>query len=223
MQYRRADFSDSGRFQQPFSQPYPSFAAPLPAARPFPSPQSPFHPVHFRRKQAFSARFAAAVLDEVYGLPGHPHPYPVVAKTAGAVVDGGATLQVTVTFAPGSVGSAGPLMLNESATACPAGGPPSNFSYASCAWPQIQGSDGVWRNATLSVGADGASVVMSAPATPPAQLAAIDGLEADTSLPAGISSGSVTPVACAYGWGVWPMAFLFTADGFPALPWNVTL
>lgn len=180
-------------------------------------PTSPFHPAHFRRKQQFSARLAAAVLGDVYALPGHAHAHPTLASASGSVVDGGATLQVTVTFQPGSSG-VGPLLLNASTTACPRGGAPYNFSAAACAGPQIKGSDGVWRNATVAVGADGATVVMAAPVAAPRGAAGLRRGEG-----AAAAGAVFTPVACAYGWGVWPLVSVYTAEGFPALPWNVSV
>jgi hypothetical protein len=60
----------------------------------------------------------------------------------------------------------------------------------------VLASDGVWRNATWRLGANG-TLVLAAPA------------------PAG-----ATAVATAYGYGNWPVDVLYNGAGLPALPWQ---
>lgn len=67
-----------------------------------------------------------------------------------------------------------------------------------CGWAAILASDGSWLNASVSLSADGAGVVLTA--TAPA--------------------GGLSPVASSYAYNAWPVASVFSAAGFPVLPWG---
>jgi hypothetical protein len=171
-------------------------------------PTSPWHPVHFRNKQAFGARQAAALLATVWAdaAPGHP-PAPLYPRANSATValsPDGATLTAVVSFEPATVGPAGLRLLPAPTTPCPVGGQ-YNFSAASCAWPTLVDATGAQYNATLAV--------TGTPAAPTVTMSA--------AVPPGVTVRNVT---AQYGWGVWPVMTVYAADdGTPALPWSVAL
>lgn len=189
-------------------------------------PTSPFHPVHYRNKQTFGARQAAALLATAYaGEPavaaaltpaaavaaaGGPfYPTAVSASGTGSAADGA---KVVVVFDPATVGPAGLALSPGSAplTPCPVGGP-YNFSAGSCAWPTVVDAAGVAHNASwIGINGGGGGTLPAATlAVPPS---------------AGVADG--TPLSVSYGWGVWPVLTLYAAPadgGTPALPFNLTV
>lgn len=163
---------------------------------------SPYHPVHFRDKQPLAFRMAEALLDVAYGLPGHVHAYPsatraTVVTTSGG--SGGGVVEVEVGFDAATLGPAPGLQLLPE-PACPQGSP-YNFSAATCGFPLVLTSDGAALNATLSIPAGRASVVFTA---------------------AGAAPGA-SAVAVSYGWQAWPILTVYTANGYPALPFLLNL
>ena len=75
-----------------------------------------------------------------------------------------------------------------------------------CAWAALRFDDpaGTWANATVSLSADGRSMVLAAAG--------------------GVPQGGSRVTASAYGWGAIPMLVVYRNDAdLPVLPWNVTL
>lgn len=158
-------------------------------------PYGPIGSIHPRAKQLVGRRAAAATLSVVYG---------VAAASAGprfasAARGGGAGLSATVAFSGGGGGLA---LITPQATGAYANSSvcPVGVGAALCAGFQIAGSDGVWRDATGALTADGARLVLSAAA------------------PAG-----VTAVAVASGWSLWPISLLYGSNGVVAYPFNSTV
>jgi len=67
-----------------------------------------------------------------------------------------------------------------------------------CGWASVQASDGSWLNATISLAPGGAGVLLTATA----------------------GTVGLSPVASSYAFNAWPVATIFSAAGFPALPWG---
>ena len=147
------------------------------------SPEGAIHP---RYKVVNSRRMAAAAAGVLYGVAGPPRG-PTYA--AAAAVGAGAGLAVAVSFERGTAD--GLALLPPAVPADAARLPAFNV-----AWPAVLGSDGAWRNATWSLGANG-TLVLAAPA------------------PAG-----VTAVATAYAFGNWPVSVVANGAGLPAMPWR---
>ena len=85
-------------------------------------------------------------------------------------------------------------------------GPHSNSSLCphqfgvedvSCDWFAIQDSAGVWVNASVAIGADGASLTLTAAP----------------------SAAGATPNATRNGWADWPVVSVYNAAGLPLTPW----
>ena len=154
-------------------------------------------PGHPRFKQAIGARFAAALLHDLYGGSGVAYQGPRFVSASAAPRAGGA-LNVTVTFAADTLGgceSGHPLVLNHTVeSTCPA-----DIPAASCATFAARTSDGVWREATAStLTADETALVFT-----------VDGA------PAG-----ATVVATRGMHATWPLATLTNGCGFPVQPWR---
>ena len=158
-----------------------------------PADDPPFGTVHPRLKQPLGARLAANALAQVYGQAGVPHLSPRFASASAAT--NGRSVTVTVSFEPASVAD-GPLVIDNSAksASCPPSVPADE-----CGFPTIVMSDGSAINATLAVA--GVTATLTG-------VAAADGL---------------TAVACSYAFDAWPVASLFSAAGFPALPFNKSI
>lgn len=73
-------------------------------------------------------------------------------------------------------------------------GVPSN----QCAWFSITGSDGKTYNATAAVGPGGQTVVLTAT----------------------VGSAGTTAASSSFGWGIYPINTIMSAEGIPLLPWN---
>jgi sialate O-acetylesterase len=157
-------------------------------------------PGHPRYKQPVGERAAAAALALAYGFGGSDGPVwrgPTYASAA--VSSSGGSAVVTVTFAPGSLGTSGKLALNTS-LACPAGLAPQ-----ACEGFAVQTSDGVWHadargQVAVGVTADGARLTLTLP-----------------QLGAGLTVNATRAM-----WANWPLASLHNDAGLPVVPWEAT-
>lgn len=178
--------------------------------------------------QLVGRRTSAAALTAVYGIP-LPFSGPRFASSTPGGGSAGA-LSATVSFVGLGPGNDGPLVVVEpnpvgplaNSSVCPVGvgavlcqgfmiqvrglracvdcrvRSPAPLPLAS----SLQGSDGVWYNASAVVAVSPpSSIVLSAPEAP-------KGLSA---------------VATASGWSLWPITLLYSAGGLPAFPWNETV
>ena len=143
--------------------------------------------MHPRDKQTASARFAAAALSILYGVP-TPYLNPTLAHGATASTVG-TTVTVTLPFT--NVGARG-LVITPKACPTDAGVP-----IDECSWLEVQLNDGVWRNATAAVAADGAHLLLTVSAP-------------GTGYTVNATRGAFSP---------YPVAVLYSGDGLPALPW----
>ena len=147
------------------------------------SPQGSIHP---RYKVVNSRRMAAAAAGVIYGVAGPPRgPTYASAVALGAGTD----LAVSISFEPGTAD--GLVLLPPVVPYDPVRLPAFNV-----AWPAVLASDGVWRNATWRIGANG-TFVLAAPA------------------PAG-----ATAVATQYAFGNWPVNLIANSVGLPGMPWR---
>ena len=69
-----------------------------------------------------------------------------------------------------------------------------------CDWFSVQGSNGVWHNASARLSQDGQALLLSVEAC----------------------SAGLTPVATRNGWSGWPVVQLYDRLGYPAHPWPPT-
>lgn len=182
-------------------------------------PLSPFTSIHPRHKQPVGTRLSNSALAMVYDQQiTWQSPRYSSAQDWGSA---GNNLTVLVSFESDSVGSGltiVPDTVGSTSTHCPT---ELGVNISMCAWWSIQGSDGVWYNATEATVWNGTQLVVSALVPDTAGLdfnpdAGASGDQLATVTP-------ITPIATAYGWGVWPVITLYNIDGYPALPWNRTI
>ena len=152
-------------------------------------PTSPFTAIHPRNKQLVGLRLAAAALTLYYGKP---TPYLTPSLASAIPGTNGSVLSVAVTLkdVPSKLVPASDHCKVE--LGVPAG---------ECGYPTIWGSDGKAYNATIAVGADGKSVVLSANASAP----------------------GVAVAAHAYGFNTFPINLIYSAEGLPLQPWFLNL
>lgn len=152
-------------------------------------PTSPWTAIHPRNKKLIGERLSAAALTLYYNKS-TPYLTPSIASsTAGA---NGLLLSVTVKLQDV------PTKVVPAADHCKVElGVPAN----ECGYPTIWGSDGRVYNATIVVGGDGKSVVLSANASVP-----------DT-----------TVAAHSYGFNTFPINLVYSAEGLPVKPWFVNV
>lgn len=153
---------------------------------------SPYTPIHFRDKETPSARLAASMLRALYGRA-------VAAAAplfASSVAAAGPPATATLTLAWGA-DDAGPLALRDNVTC------PPTIASEWCGTAQLQGRDGAWYDAGISLTPDGRGVVLTAAGIPPAAAPA---------------------VAATYGWMAWPLLTAYSvASGLPLMPFNCSL
>jgi sialate O-acetylesterase len=144
----------------------------------------------------------------IRGRPAAPGPlllYPAYSHAVArslTVANGTATdISVTVFFAPGTTGSGLALLPFDPASNsshCPT---ERGVNSTYCDWFAVQLNDkypgGTWINASVAVGADGASLVLSVVAPAP----------------------GLCPVATRAMWSDWPVVTAYTNEGLPVLPW----
>ena len=166
---------------------------------------SPGGTVHSHLKFIPGRRAAAALAGAFYGLP-VPYLNPRYLD-ATALETSNAThtaLTVRVTLAPGTVTGAGLVLRGwepqSNSSHCPT---ERNVTANYCDWFAIQTNDGAfsWHNASVALSGDLAGIVLSA-VVPGAGLAA---------------------VATRFGWGDWPVATVYSAEGLPLRTWMKSL
>lgn len=147
-------------------------------------PQSPYVSYHPRAKQIPSARLTAVALAQVYGKQ-QPWTGPVLQAATGST--SGGVMTVTVTFQPGT--AAGGIVIKDYTPIqmCPIN---LGVSPSMCDWPQIQASNGVWVNATLTTSSDASQLIFTAPA------------------PNGVTAA---PTNVQYGYGEWPAINVYSS------------
>jgi len=163
---------------------------------------SPGGTVHSHFKFIPGRRTAASFAGALYGLPVpflNPRYCDATALESSNATH--TTLTVRVSLEPGTVTGAGLVMRSYEADSNSSHCPTErgvNASY--CAWFSIQTNDGAfsWHNASATLSADAMGVVLTAVVPQP-------GLAA---------------VRTAFGWGDWPVATVYSAEGFPLLTWN---
>lgn len=181
--------------------------------------------IHPSAKQYVSERLASAAEALLYNrsIPWRSPTYSSVAVVVGdAAATPSHTRTVSVTVQLRDVGAAGLELLYPFNYRSPGYGPAatqvptvvdctSTFPVSptenasmglQCGWSSIRFDTGGWVNATLSVGANGQSLVLAAAMPLDAQ----------------------TAVATAYGWAPIPMLSAYDkTSGLPVLPWNRTI
>jgi hypothetical protein len=166
---------------------------------------SPFTDIHPRLKQPVGARLAAVVAARVYGMAGVTAAGPTYASAA--VVDAGKPgyAAVAVTFTADSP----PVTVNATAgQACP---PTYNYTRYCEAFVVVfsDGAEVEVQADAVDVAPGGGGVVITVPL--PTRAAA--GVR-------GSGGAAPVPVATRYAYAPWPVTSLYTADGWPATPWN---
>eukprot|EP00908_Phaeocystis_cordata_P008726 Transcript_19422.p1 GENE.Transcript_19422~~Transcript_19422.p1 ORF type:complete len:329 (-),score=91.77 Transcript_19422:118-1104(-) len=179
-----------------------------------------WHNIHPPDKQYPSQRLATQALVQIYGHPIAGADFPLFAGQSAAVVasaSGGATLQVTVRLQAGLSGKPiqitadAPLAATQSSTLGKPGSVPRNQCVTAgvaatfpqdCGYPAILGllanGSKASLNATATIGADGASLVLEA----------------------AVPSGGFTATATSYGRASWPRTIFFSkVGGLPVIPW----
>lgn len=160
--------------------------------------------VHSHLKFIPGRRAAAALAGALYALPGVAWLNPRYADaTAMAVSNATHTaLTVRVALAPGTVSARGLVMRGweseSNSSHCPTERA-VNASY--CAWFSIQSNDGAfsWHNATARLTGD---------ADFPLELSAV------------APQPGLAAVRTSFGWGDWPVATVYSAEGLPLMTWN---
>ena len=150
-------------------------------------PTGPFGSIHPRNKKLVGKRLAAAALTISYGKP--TNYLPPFYKSGTSVEAEAGTMAVEISF--GDL----PTKLVTAHDYCRTD---LKVPSTQCAWFTITGTDGVARNATASISADGKSLV----------------LKASTNIT------TATPATTSFGWNAWPVNTVMTAEGLPLQPWN---
>ena len=162
---------------------------------------SPGGTVHSHMKFIPGRRTAAAFAGALYGL-NVPWRNPEIADATALGVSNTShtSLTVTVSFKPGSITTAGLVLRGydsmSNSSHCPTERA-VNASY--CDWFSIQSNDGAftWHNASAALSPDSQRIVLTAVVPQP-------GLAA---------------VATRNGWSDWPVVTVYSAEGFPVMPW----
>jgi hypothetical protein len=208
-------------------------------------PTSPFHPVHYRNKQAFGARQAAALLATAYAgeptvraakaaasaaarLAKEGSDRAVAAATPLEVAAAGGPFYPTAVYASGTGNATSgavvvvvfdPATVGPNGLALAPGGPtvpcPVGGPY------NFSAGSCAWPTVVDAAGVSHNATVIGVHGGGGGTLPAVS-LAVPPS--AGVADG--TPLAVSYGWGVWPVLTLYAAaadGGTPALPFNLTV
>jgi sialate O-acetylesterase len=155
--------------------------------------------IHNRDKSLVGRRTGALVRAMLYGEEGVPHLSPRYASATATAAGG--TVTVTVVVGPPAALAGGlvwvPPSFASNSSWCPHDAD-RQVNASSCGWFEIATSDGVWRNATASVSADGSAVVLSV----------------------GDLDASLTAVATRNGYADWPVVNVYNGAGLPLVPWT---
>jgi len=176
-------------------------------------PGSPWTDIHPRKKQPVGQRLASVAAAQLYGQnvtsQGPMYSSAAVLPTPLAL----GSVSIAVNFTADSLPGNAVVVVNASmGQQCP-----SNYNYtAFCAAYVVTFDDG----STVEVQADavtvqpgGKGIIITAP-LPAADARAAHRLR---------STLTPVPVATAYAYAPWAVTSIYTADGWPAVPWNRTL
>jgi hypothetical protein len=168
---------------------------------------APSGTVHPHCKYIPGRRLARSVLGTAYGPTppvAVPFAYPTYSYAVGraATINNGtaSNISVTVHFAAGTTGSGlalAPYDPTSNSSHCPTERG-VNASY--CDWFSVQVNDaypGTWYNASVAVGSDGATLVLTVTVPRPGLAAA----------------------ATRNGYSDWPVTTVYTHEGLPVMPW----
>ena len=156
--------------------------------------------IHNPNKSVVGRRMGAAVRALLYGETGLTHLSPRYASATAASAGGTAT--VSVQLGPPEALAGGPLTwvapsFASNGSWCPSDALGRTVYNVSCGWFEVQLSDGSWRNATASVGADGTSIELSV-----------------------AGAGALEAVATRNGYSDFPVVNVYSAAGLPVVPWG---
>lgn len=155
--------------------------------------------IHNPDKSLVGRRMGAVLRSLAYN-ESLPHISPRYASAVAATAGGTAT--VTVSLGPEEALAGGPLVwvppsFASNGSWCPSDSLGRTVLNVSCAWFGVQLSDGSWRNASAAVSGDGRAIVLTV---------------------AGV--GALTATATSNGYGDFPVVNVYSADGFPVVPWT---
>ena len=183
----------------------------------------PWGNVHFRNKGPLGPRLSSAALHIVYGNTTEPYRGPeaatvsLVALPTSSGCTGARVTGVSISFKPETLGAGLKwipkecpylVLKNEAHMQTEIDCPRSiDDCIKKCAWFDLElGKDNWSQNVTAALSEDRESIVLSPPTDA-----------------AGCHLAGVVPTGARYLYGDWPVATLFNEDGFPALPFKLTV
>jgi len=151
--------------------------------------------IHPKDKQTVATRLGNSALQQVYGQS-IAWQFPRYASST--TLTSGTTVQVTVKFQAGTIGTGLTTTVPAPALAAQANVCVTGLPATECGFPTITTSTSAVLNATITLSDDKTSMILSATASGLGQ----------------------TATASSYGRSSWPVTTVFNSLGLPVIPWN---